>query len=130
MPRVGSGTAGAGLLADRGDDESRLRRTVMAGPGGAVEIDDIVLGGVLGSLADEAVISAGLAAAGHADQRSRVLTGVVTVAVVLGLCLFRRESSDLVLARVLTGSRGGPSMAAHRRDRPCPPPAPAWPRAA
>jgi hypothetical protein len=111
--RVGSGTAGAGLLAGRGDDETRLRRTVVAGPGGTVEVDDTVLGGVLGSLADEAVITAGLSAAGHTDQRSRVLTGVVTVAAILGLCLFRRENYDLVLARVLTGSRrrvidGGP----------------------
>lgn len=112
MPRVGSGAVGAGLLADRGDDESRLRRTVVAGPGGTVEVDDTVLGGVLGSLADPTVISAGLSAAGHTDRRSRVLTGVVTVAAVLGLCLFRRENYDLVLARVLTGSRraidGGP----------------------
>lgn len=112
MPRVASGTVGAGLLADRGDDESRLRRTVVAGPGGTVEVDDAVLGGILGSLADTTVISAGLAAAGHTDQRSRVLTGVVTVAAILGLCLFRRENYDLVLARVLTGSRraidGGP----------------------
>lgn len=111
--RVGSGTVGAGLLADRGDDESRLRRTVVAGPGGTVEVDDTVLGGVLGSLVDAAVIKAGLGVAGHVDQRSRVLTGVVTVAAVLGLCLFRRENYDLVLARVLTGSRrqvidGGP----------------------
>jgi hypothetical protein len=102
-----------GLLADRGDDESRLRRSVMAGPGGTVEVDDTMLGGVLGSLADEAVITAGLNAAGHTDVRSRVLTGVVTVAAVLGLCLFRRENYGLVLARVLAGSRryaidGGP----------------------
>ncbi len=71
-----------------------------------------MLGGVLGSLADTTVISAGLSAAGHTDRRSRVLTGVVTVAAILGLCLFRRENYDLVLARVLTGSRraidGGP----------------------
>src|SRR6266540_2242657 len=104
MSRVGSGTAGAGLLADRGDAESRLRRTVAAGPGGAVEVGDTVLGGVLRSVADEVVITAGLAVAGHVDRRSWVLTGVVVVAAVLGLCLFRRENYDLVLARVLAGS--------------------------
>jgi Insertion element 4 transposase N-terminal/Transposase DDE domain len=113
MSRVGSGTAGAGLLADRGDDESRLRRTVVAGPGGVAEVDDTVLGGVLRSVADEVTITAGLTVAGHVDRRSRVLTGVVVVAAVLGLCLFRRENYDLVLARVLAGSRrrvidGGP----------------------
>ena len=102
--RVGSGTVGVGLLADRGDAESRLRRTVVAGPGGPVEVDDTVLGGVLGSVAGEAVIASGLSVAGHVDQRSRVLTGAVTVAVILGLCLFRRENYDLVLARVLAGS--------------------------
>jgi hypothetical protein len=101
---VGSGMVGVGLLADRGDAESRLRRTVVAGPGGPVEVDDSVLGGVLGSVAGKAVIAAGLATAGHVDQRGRVLTGVVTVAVILGLCLFRRENYDLVLARVLAGS--------------------------
>jgi hypothetical protein len=88
MSRVASGTAGAGLLADRGD-------------------------GVFRSVADEVVIAAGLAVAGHVDLRSRVLAGVVTVAAVLGLCLFRRENYDLVLVRVLAGSRrrvidGGP----------------------
>jgi hypothetical protein len=86
---------------------------VVAGPGGTVEVNDVVLGGVLGGLADEAVIAAGLRAAGHVDQRSRVLTGVVTVVAIFGLCLFRRENYDLVLARVLAGSRrrvidGGP----------------------
>src|SRR6266511_1026825 len=108
MSRVGSGTAGAGLLADRGDAESRLRRAGAAGPGGGAapvrRSRDSVLGGVLRSVADEVVITAGLAVAGHVDRRSRVLTGVVVVAAVLGLCLFRRENYDLVLARVLAGS--------------------------
>ena len=104
MSRIGPGTAGQRLLADRGDDESRLRRTVIAGPGGPVEVGDTMLDGVLVAVADEAVITAGLADAGHADKRRRVLTGLVTVTAVLGLCLFRRESYDLVLARVLPAS--------------------------
>ncbi len=101
MSRIEPGTAGHRLLADRGDDESRLRRTVIAGPGGSVEVGDTLLGGALVAVADEAVITAGLAAAGHTDRRCRVLTGLVTVTAVLGLCLFRRESYDLVLSRVL-----------------------------
>ncbi len=101
MPRNEQPMAGHRLLADRGDDESRLRRTVIAGPGGSVEVGDTMLGGVLTAVADEAVITAGLADAGHTDRRCRVLTGLVTVTAVLGLCLFRRESYDLVLARVL-----------------------------
>jgi Insertion element 4 transposase N-terminal len=90
-----------------------LRRAVLAGPDGVVEVDDAVLGGVLGSVANAAVITAGLAVAGHVDRRRRVLPGVVTVVGILGLCLFRQESYDLVLARVWAGSRrrvvdGGP----------------------
>ncbi len=102
--RTASGTAGASLLADRGDDESRLRRTVIGGPLARIEVDDTVLGGVLASVADETVITAGLTATGHIDKRRRVLTGLVTVTAVLGLCLFRRENYDLVLARVLPRS--------------------------
>src|SRR6266511_860503 len=83
MSRVGSGPAGAGLLADRGDAESRLRRTVAAGPGGAGEV----------------VITAGLAVAGHVDRRSRVLTGMFVVAALLGLFRSRREDFQHALAR-------------------------------
>src|SRR6266508_6551823 len=77
MSRVGSGTAGAGLLAENGDAESRLRRTVAAGPGGAVEVGDTVVGGVLRSVADEGVITAGGAGAGDGYRRARVLVGGV-----------------------------------------------------
>ena len=96
--------AGGALLADHRDDESRLRRTVIAGPGGTVEVHDSVLGGVLARMADETTIAAGLTAAGHTDKRRRTLTGLVTVTAILGLCLFRRDSYSLVLARVLPSS--------------------------
>jgi len=95
---------GAGLLTDHGDDASQLRRTVIAGPGAPVHVADTVLGRVLAAVADAAVVTSGLTAAGHTDRRRRALTGLVTVAAVLGLCLFRRESYDLVLARVLPAS--------------------------
>src|SRR6266542_154879 len=111
MSRVGSGTAGAGLLADRGDAESRLRRTVAAGPGGAVEVGDTVLGGVLRSVADEVVITAGLAVAGHVDRRSRVLTGVVVVAAVFGLLLSAFDGTvfDLAATADITAQFATPS---------------------
>jgi hypothetical protein len=67
MTRIEPGTAGHRPLPDRGDDQSRLRRTVIAGPGGSVEVGDTMLGGALAAVADEAVITAGLAAAGHTD---------------------------------------------------------------
>jgi Insertion element 4 transposase N-terminal/Transposase DDE domain len=96
--------AGGALLADHSDDESRLRRTVIAGPGGPVEVHDSILNGVLAQMADETTITAGLATAGHTDKRRRVLTGVVTVTAILGLCLFRRDSYTLVIGRVLPTS--------------------------
>lgn len=96
-----SRTAGASLLTDRCDDESRLRRAVIAGPGEHVEAGDAILGGILAVMADDTLITAGLAAAGHIDRRRRILTGLVTVAAILGLCLYRRENYDLVLARIL-----------------------------
>jgi DDE family transposase/transposase IS4-like protein len=78
-----------------------LREAVIAGPGAAVEVDTAVLAGALAMVTNAQYIEAGLAAAGHRDQRKRVLTAPVVVAVILGLCLFRRESYDLVIGRVL-----------------------------
>ncbi len=101
---TGSRPAGDALLADHGDDESRLRRTVIAGPGGTVEVHDTILNGVLARMADETTITTSLTAAGHTDKRRRVLTGLVTVTAILGLCLFRRDSYNLVIARVLPTS--------------------------
>lgn len=104
MSPARSRPSGGAVLADHRDDESRLRRTVIAGPGGPVEIHDTILNGVLARMADETTISAGLATAGHTDKRRRVLTGLVTVTAILGLCLFRRDSYSLVIARILPTS--------------------------
>jgi Insertion element 4 transposase N-terminal/Transposase DDE domain len=77
-----------------------LRAAVMAGPSSAGVSDDAVAASVLDLLAGRDVIVGAVAAAGHVDQRRRVLPGAVTVLAVLALCLFRRENTDLVLARV------------------------------
>ena len=78
-----------------------LRGALVAGPGAVVEVDAPVLAGALRVAADARVVAAGLAAAGHVDRRRRVLTGMATVATILGLCLYRRENYDLVIARAL-----------------------------
>jgi hypothetical protein len=110
------------LVGEWGEDRSALRDALVAGPGGPVEIDPTILGGVLPVVAREDMITAGLAAVGHVDRRRRVFTGVVTVAAVLGLCLFRGESQDLVIARVLADVprirvEGRPSGAALSKAR-------------
>uniref|UniRef100_UPI002AD21748 transposase domain-containing protein n=1 Tax=Frankia sp. Cr1 TaxID=3073931 RepID=UPI002AD21748 len=61
---------------------------------------------MLGLLADRDTIAGVLDRCGHVDPRRRVLTGAVTVLAVLGLCLFRRENDDLVLARVVAVAPG------------------------
>ena len=91
------------LVGELGEDRSALRDAVVAGPGAPMGIDPAILGGVLRAVADEDVIGAGLVAVGHVDRRRRVLTGLVTVVTVLGLCLFRQENYDLVIGRVLAG---------------------------
>jgi hypothetical protein len=85
------GEAGAGCLRD----------AVLGGPASGAVVDDGLRAGLLGELAGGAEVSAALIRAGHVDARRRVLTGVVTVVTVLGLCLFRSEGYDAVLARVL-----------------------------
>jgi hypothetical protein len=77
-----------------------LRQAVLAGPGVAGVRDDDVVASVLDLVADQAVIAAGLTAAGHVDRRRRALPGMVTVVAILALCLFRRQNADLVLARM------------------------------
>lgn len=101
-----------GLAAD--ERSSALRDAVIAGPGGPVGLDPAVCDGLMSVVADGRAIGPGLQAAGHVDRRCRVFTGVVTVATILGLCLFRGESYDLVIARVVaavprTRVEGNPS---------------------
>src|SRR5258706_831282 len=64
MPRNEQPMAGHRLLADRGDDESRLRRTVIAGPGGSVQGGDTLLRGGLTTVAGPARDTPGLGRAG------------------------------------------------------------------
>jgi hypothetical protein len=83
MSGVGSAMPAGGV-----GDAERLREAVLAGPGAAMPVEQGWLEGAVGLLANKEVIAAGLAREGHVDARSRVLTGAVTVAVILGLCLF------------------------------------------
>jgi hypothetical protein len=76
-----------------------LREAVLAGPGGVSDAGERS-GDLLSLLASPDTAGARLAGCGYADRRRRTLTGAVTMLVVLGLCLFRREGYDLVLARV------------------------------
>ncbi len=104
MPGAISTTA----MAGGGEGEvGRLRTAVLAGPGAAVTVDDAWLAGALTLLVDGDVIAAGLAREGHANKaRRRVLTAAVTVAAILGLCLFRRDNYNVVLARMMASLPG------------------------
>jgi hypothetical protein len=94
MPVVGSG------------DDDQLREAVLAGPGAVMPVNPAWCTGAVQLLADRDVIADGLVREGHADLRSRVLTGAVTVAVILGLCLFRKSNYDVVLARMAAAMPG------------------------
>jgi len=93
-----TGVAAAGLL----------REAVLGGPGAAVASG--LRAGVLGWLAGGEAVRAALAREGHVDARRRVLTGEVTVAAVLGLCLFSGEGYDSVLARVVPAVAPGAAV--------------------
>jgi len=103
-PGAGSATPDVGA-----GDADRLRKAVLAGPGAVIpqgqdadedqDTDQAWRVGAVGLLADGEVIVAALARAGHVDARRRVLTGAVTVAVILGLCLFRKDNYDVGLPR-------------------------------
>jgi hypothetical protein len=82
------------------DQREQLRAAVIAGPAGFGVLDERVTGRLWPVLAGPELIGRAQAEAGHVDGRRRVLTGGVTAMIVLGLCLFRRESVGVVTARV------------------------------
>lgn len=92
-------------LASGREGSQVLRRAVLAGPGGVVDVGEHAQG-VVELLTDPEAVWARLAGGGHVDLRRRLLTGAATVLVVLGLCLFRREGYDLVLARMAAAVPG------------------------
>lgn len=65
-----------------------LREVVLAGPASPVVLADQGASGALAVVACPVRVAAALKKAGHVDARRRVLTGPVTTALVLGLCLF------------------------------------------
>jgi len=77
-----------------------LREVVLAGPASPVALTDQGASGALAVVACPARVAAALKVAGHVDARRRVLTGQVTTALVLGLCLFTGQGYPGVLARL------------------------------
>ncbi|MFC7280249.1 transposase domain-containing protein [Paractinoplanes rhizophilus] len=112
----------AGVVPQAADQRGVLRAAVIAGPAQAGTLDAPVAGRLWPVLADAGMIEQAQAAAGHVDARQRVLTGAVTVMIVLGLCLFRREGTAVVAARATskiprTWVEGTPSAAAVSKAR-------------
>jgi hypothetical protein len=117
-----SAMAPASTMQQPVDERDVLRTAVMAGPAGFGVLDEQVTGRLWPVLVDPEIIGRALAAAGHVDVRRRVLTGLVTTMIVLGLCLFRRESTAVVTSRVTrwiprTRIEGVPSAAAVSKAR-------------
>jgi hypothetical protein len=114
--------ASARAVQQPADEREVLRTAVIAGPAGFGVLDEQVTGRLWPVLVDPRVIGQAQAAAGHVDARRRVLTGVVTTMIVLGLCLFRREGTAVVTGRVTsriprTRVEGAPSAAAVSKAR-------------
>lgn len=95
-----SAMVSAGVVQQPADQREELRAAVIAGPAGFGVLDERVTGRLWPVLAGPELIGRAQAGAGHVDGRRRVLTGAVTAMIVLGLCLFRRESVGVVTARV------------------------------
>lgn len=73
---------------------------MIAGPAGFGVLDEQLTGRLWPVLVGPELIERAQVEAGHVDGRRRVLTGTVTAMIVLGLCLFRRDSVAVVTARV------------------------------
>lgn len=104
------------------DQREVLRTAVLAGPVGFGGLDERVTGRLWPVVADPEVIGQALAVVGYVDARRRVLTIAVTTMIVLGLCLFRRESVGVVTGRVTariprTRIEGTPSAAGVSKAR-------------
>jgi hypothetical protein len=99
MAWVAPYAGGPGVVVDVAGEP--LREAVLAGPASQTPLADGLSGGLLADLLGGAGVEQAVARAGHVDTRKRVLTGVVTVLTVLGLCLLRSQGYDSVLARVL-----------------------------
>lgn len=82
------------------DQPEVVRAAVLAGPAGLGVLDEQLTGRLWPVLAGPELVGRAQAVAGHVDARRRVLTGAVTVMIVLGLCLFWRESVGVVTGRV------------------------------
>jgi hypothetical protein len=87
-------------------DRGGVREAVLAGPGAVAGLDGRQRSSLLERLAGSGAVRAALASCGHVDARRRVLTGEVTVKVVLGLGLFSGEGYDSVLAKVMPALAG------------------------
>ena len=83
-----------------------VREAVLAGPGASAGLDQRERSSLVERLTGSGAVRAALALCGHVDARRRVLTGEVTVKVVLGLGLFSGEGYDSVLAKVMPALAG------------------------
>lgn len=117
-----SAMVSAGVVAHPADQREQVRAAVIAGPAGFGVLDEGVTGRLWPVLAGPELVGRAQAQAGHVDGRRRVLTGAVTALIVLGLCLFRRESVGVVTARVteriprvrVEGTPSGPAVSKAR----------------
>jgi len=77
-----------------------LREAVLAGPASPIVPAEPGASSALAVVACPRRVASALKGAGHVDARRRVLTGAVTTALILGLCLFTGHGYPGVLARL------------------------------